>query len=67
MRRKHLQTQFNALDNSQLGLPRQKHDFGFYDMPKGEILVTVDLCTRETILKYVTNSTQENVARTVLN
>ena len=67
MRRKHLQMQFNALDNSQLGLPRQKYGFDFYGMPKGEILVIVDLCTRETILKYVTNRTQENVARTVLN
>ena len=36
-------------------------------MPKGEILVIVDLCTRETIFKYVTNRTQENVVRIVLN
>ena len=38
-------------------------------MPKGEILVIADLCTRETIFKYVTNRTQEqeNVANVVLN
>ena len=30
-------------------------------------MVIVDLCTRETIFKYVTNRTQENVANVVLN
>jgi hypothetical protein len=33
---------------------------------KGEILVIVDLFTRETILTFLSNRTQENVARTLL-
>ena len=67
MRRKHLHSAFNSLSDSHLGLPRQHYGFDFYGMPKGEILVIVDLCTRETIFKYVTNRTQENVAIVVLN
>ena len=67
MRRKHLHSAFNSLSDSHLELPRQHYGFGFYGMPKGEILVIVDLCTRETIFKYVTSRTQENVARIVLN
>ena len=67
MRRKHLHSAFNSLSDSHLGLPRQHYGFDFYGMPKGEILVIVDLCTRETIFKYVTNRTQENVANVVLN
>ena len=67
MRRKHLHSAFNALSDSHLGLPRQHYGFDFYGMPKGEILVIVDLCTRETIFKFVSNRTQENVASVVLN
>ena len=57
MRRKHLHSEFNALSGSHLGLPRQHYGFDFYGMPKGEILVIVDLCTRETIFKFVSNRT----------
>jgi len=67
MRRKHLHSAFDSLSDSHLGLPRQHYGFDFYGMSKGEILVIVGLCTRETIFKYVTNRTQENMTRTVLN
>ncbi len=48
-------------------LPRQHYGIDFYGIQKGEILVIVDLFTRETILTHLRNRTQENVARALLN
>jgi hypothetical protein len=47
-------------------LPRQHYGIDFYGIQKGKILVIVDLFTRETILTYLRNRTQENVARALL-
>jgi hypothetical protein len=47
-------------------LPRQDYGIDFYGVFKGEILVIVDLFTRETILTFLNNRTQDNVAKTIL-
>jgi len=36
---------------------------GFYGVFKGEILVTVDLATRKTILRFLSDRKQEKVAK----
>jgi hypothetical protein len=47
-------------------LPRQAYGIDFYGHEKGEILVAVDLCTREVSLWFLPNCKQENVARALL-
>jgi transposase InsO family protein len=47
-------------------LPRQAYDVDLYGHDKGEILVAVDLCTREVSLWFLPNRKQENVARALL-
>ncbi len=48
--------------------PRQHYgvDFYFYGVNGGEILVAVDLFTRETILIYLRNRNQDNVAKALI-
>jgi hypothetical protein len=66
VKRKHLKTKFDPLAPQATLLPRQHYGIDFYGIHKGEILVTVDLFIRETILTYLRNRTQENVARALL-
>jgi hypothetical protein len=47
-------------------LPRQDYGIDFYGVYNGEIMVIVDLFTRETILTHLNNRTQDNVAQTLL-
>ncbi len=47
-------------------MPRQAYGIDFYGHEQGEILVAVDLCTREATLWFLTNRKQENVARALL-
>ena len=47
-------------------MPRQAYGIDFYGHEQGEILVAVDLCTREAILWFLPNRKQENVARALL-
>ena len=47
-------------------LPRQDYGIDFYGVFKGEIMVIVDLFTRETILTHLNDRTQGNVAQTIL-
>ena len=47
-------------------LPRQDYGIDFYGVYKGEILVIVDLFTRETILTHLNNRTQDNVAKAII-
>ena len=49
-RRLHLKSSFVKKEIDELPLPRQKYGFDFYGVPKGEILVIIDLCTREATL-----------------
>ena len=47
-------------------MPRQSYGIDFYGVPKGEILVIVDLCTRETTLAFMTSRNQDKVAQALL-
>jgi transposase InsO family protein len=47
-------------------LPRQDYGIDFCGVYKDEILVIVDLFTRETILAFLSNRTQDNVAKTII-
>jgi hypothetical protein len=66
VRRKHLKTTFDAHVPQSTAMPRQDYDIDFYGVFKGEIMVIVDLFTRETILTHLDNRTQDNVALTLL-
>ncbi len=46
--------------------PRQDYGIDFYGIYKGEILVIVDLFTRETTLTHLNNRTQDNVAKAII-
>jgi hypothetical protein len=48
-------------------LPRQDYGIDFYGVYNGEIMVIVDLFTRETMLTHLNRRTQDNVAQTILN
>jgi hypothetical protein len=63
VRRKHLKTTFDAHTPQSTAMPRQDYGIDFYGVFKGEIMVIVDLFTRETILTYLDNRTQDNVFR----
>jgi transposase InsO family protein len=47
-------------------MPRQDYGIDFYGVYKGEIMVIIDLFTRETILNHLNNRTQDGVALTIL-
>jgi transposase InsO family protein len=48
-------------------IARQAYGIDFYGRAKGEILVAVDLCTREAMLWFLSNNRkQDNVARALL-
>jgi hypothetical protein len=58
---------FNSRSVSSTLLPRQGYGMDFYGVFKGEILVIVDLATRETILRFLPDQKQEKVAKVVMN
>jgi transposase InsO family protein len=64
--RKNLSATFRQADEKDLPLPRQAYGIDFYGHEKGEILVAVDLCTREATLWFLPNRKQENVARALM-
>jgi hypothetical protein len=66
VRRQNLFAEFRQADIKDLPMPRQAYGIDFYGHEQGEILVAVDLCTREAILWFLTNRKQENVARALL-
>ncbi len=65
VRRKHLKTKFDFTSPQATMGPRQHYGIDFYGVNQGEILVTVDLFTRETILTYLRNRNQDNVAKVI--
>ena len=67
VRRSHLNNAFQARKLEDLPMPRQSYGIDFYGVPKGEILVIVDLCTRETTLCFMTNRSQDKVAQALLS
>jgi hypothetical protein len=66
-RRRHLKAKFDPNAPPSTILPRQDYGIDFYGVYNGEIVVIVDLFTRETILIiHLKKRTQENVAQTLL-
>jgi len=66
MRREKIKSEFNAHGPQSKAGPRQHYGMDFYGLMKGEILVIVDLFTRETILQWLPSRKQEQVAQTIL-
>ncbi len=61
MRREKIKSEFDALAPQSKAGPRQHYDMDFYGLAKCEILVIVDLFTRETILQWLPTRRQEKV------
>ena len=59
MRREKIKSEFNALGPQSKAGPRQHYGMDFYGLMKGEVLVIVDLFTRETILQWLPSRKQE--------
>jgi hypothetical protein len=66
MKREKIKSEFNAHGPQAKAGPRQHYGMDFYGQRKGEVLVIVDLFTRETILKWLPSRKQEQVAQTIL-
>jgi hypothetical protein len=66
VRRRHLKAKFDLNAPPSTMLPRQDYGIDFYGVYNGEIMVIVDLFTRETILTHLHRRTQDNVAQTIL-
>jgi hypothetical protein len=66
IQRQNLSSIFRQAAEKDMPLPRQAYGIDFYDHEKGEILVAVDLCTREATLWFLPNRKQEHVARALM-
>ncbi len=66
VRRKYLKTKFDITAPQSSMFPRQDYRVDFYGVNGGEILVAVNLFTRETILIYLRNRNQDNVAKALI-
>jgi hypothetical protein len=66
MRREKIKSEFDALGPQSKAGPRQHYGMDFYGLMKGEILVIVDLFSRETILQWLPSRKQDKVANTIL-
>jgi hypothetical protein len=67
VRRRHLKMIFDADAPSARALPRQHYGLDFYyGVHKGEILVIVDLFSREVIIEHVPSRSQLHVASVLL-
>jgi hypothetical protein len=65
-RRRKLNLDFNPVSQKELLLPRQRYGIDFYAVHNGEILVMVDLFSRETILEFLPNRKMEKVCQTIM-
>ncbi len=66
VRRQKLQSDFDAQAPQAHSKPRQHYGIDFYGIHGGEILVIVDLFTRETILEWLPSRKQETVVQTIM-
>jgi hypothetical protein len=66
VRRRHLKAKFGPNAPPSTMLPRQDYGIDFNGVYDAEIMVIVDLFTRETILIHFNKRTQDNVARKLL-
>jgi hypothetical protein len=60
-RRRKLNLDFNPSSQKELLLPRQRYGIDFYGVHNGEILVMVDLFSRETMLEFLPDRKMERV------
>ena len=67
VRRRHLNAEILEAKKEDLPLPRQTYGIDFYGHAKGEILVAIDLVTREIHLWFLTSRKQETVAKALLS
>ena len=67
VRRQNLSADFEQADKDDIPLPRQAYGIDFYGHTKGEILVAIDLCTREVNLWFLTDRKTEGVTRALLS
>ena len=69
VRRRQLISEFEKRSLQDLAAPRQSYGFDFYGIggkQPGNILVIVDLCTREVTLRYAKNRDQKTVANIII-
>ena len=66
-RREKLSAEFKTAEEQQLSLPRQQHGIDFYGRADGQILVAIDLCTREVLLWFLKDRKQDAVAKALLS
>ena len=67
VRRRNLHADFQAIQQTELPLPRQNYGIDFYGHKDGEILVAIDLVTREILLWFLKDRKQEGVAKALLS
>jgi hypothetical protein len=65
-RRRKLNLDFNPASQKELLLPRQRYGIDFYGVHNGEILVMVDLFSRETMLEFLPDRKMERVCQTIM-
>jgi hypothetical protein len=65
-RRRKLNLDFNPASQKELLLPRQRYGIDFYGVHNGEILVMVDLFSRETMLEFLPNRKMERVCQAIM-
>ena len=66
VRRQTLHQELKQASANKLPLPRQQYGIDFYGHAQGEILVAIDLCTREVLLWFLKDRKQDTVARALL-
>jgi hypothetical protein len=66
MRREKLNLDFNPESQKELFLPRKHYGIDFYAVHNGEILVMVDLFSRETLLEFLPSRKMEKVCQTIM-
>ena len=67
IRRQNLSAEFEQAEKDDIPLPRQAYGIDFYGHAKGEILVAIDLCTREVNLWFLTDRKTEGVTKSLLS
>jgi hypothetical protein len=65
-RRRKLNLDFNPASQKEWLLPQQRYGMDFYGVHNGQMLVMVDLFSRETILEFLPNRKMERVCQTIM-
>ena len=67
IRKQQLSAEFEQAQKDDIPLPRQAYGIDFYGHANGEILVAIDLCTREVSLWFLQDRKQDKVAKALLS